>query len=59
MGTYKTPTNEEDGDGNVFEILSSPFPAPVSEVLQEDVGRPVEENEETLNELGRRAPFLT
>jgi hypothetical protein len=36
----------------MLQILSAVFAAPVSEVLEEDVGRPVEEDKRALNELG-------
>lgn len=57
--TYKAAADEEDGDGDVLEVLGTVFSSPVTEMLEEDVGRAVEKDEEALNELGRRAPFLT
>ena len=42
----------------MLEVGSAPFTAPVAEVLEEDVGRAVEEDDGAFDELSRRAPFL-
>ena len=54
----ETTADEENGDGEVLKVLRRPFAAPVTEMLQKDVGSAVRENQGTLDKLGRRAPFL-
>ncbi|KAI6748456.1 hypothetical protein HG530_015492 [Fusarium avenaceum] len=54
---YASP-KEENRDGQVFHILSGPGSSPAAKVLHEDVGSTIEEDQEALNKLGRRTPFL-
>ena len=42
----------------MLQILGAPFLAPVAEMLEEDIGGPVEENQKALHELRGRPPFL-
>lgn len=56
--TYQTATDEEDGDGNMLQIRCRVCLACAAKMLEEDVGRTVEEDEEALDELGRRTPLL-
>jgi hypothetical protein len=42
----------------MLHILGAPFTAPVTEVLEEDVCRAIEEDEEALHEFCGRTPFL-
>lgn len=43
---------EQDGDGEVLQVVCVPLAVVVAQVLQEDVGGAVEEDEEALGELG-------
>jgi hypothetical protein len=56
--TYQTAADEEDGDGDVLEVLGAPFAAGVAKMLEENVGGTVEEDEGALDKLGGGAPFL-
>jgi hypothetical protein len=42
----------------VLQVGGAPFVARAAEVLEEDVGGAVEEDEGALDELGRGSPFL-
>ena len=55
---YKTATDEENGDGDMLQVRRSVRLASAAEMLKEDVGRAVEENEEALDKLGGRTPLL-
>jgi len=48
---YQSTTKEHNGDRNVLQILSTPFLSPRSQMLQENVRRPIKENEEALHKL--------
>lgn len=54
--TYQSAAKEHDGNGEMFEILSSPRPTGAAQVLEEDVGSSVDENEERFRELGGNPP---
>jgi len=56
--TYQTAADEEHRDGKVFQVGGAPITAPAAEVLEEDVGRAIEEDQGALDELGRGTPFL-
>lgn len=52
--TYQTAAEEHDRDGDMLKILSDPFTTPGSEMLKEDIGRAVDEDDEGLYEFSRR-----
>lgn len=56
--TYQTTAEEQDGEGKVLKVLGTPLAAPAAEMLEEDVGGAVEEDEAALDELGRRTPLF-
>jgi hypothetical protein len=56
---YQTAADEQNGDGDMLQVLGAPFATRAAEMLEEDVGRAVEEDEGALDKLGRRTPFLT
>lgn len=39
----------------MLEVCSAPLASPTAQVLEEDVGRAIEEDEEAFDELGRRS----
>ena len=58
METYQTTSNEENGDGDVLQILRTEFLAGIAKMFEEDVGRSISEDESTLNEFRSGSPFL-
>src|SRR4051812_41053977 len=52
--THQSSANEHDGDRKMFKILGTPCRPPSCQVLEEHVGRTVEEDQEALHELCRR-----
>lgn len=56
--TYQAAADEEDGDGDMLEVLCRPWATGASKMLEEDVRTAIGEDHETLDELGRRLPFL-
>ena len=50
--TYQTATNKHYSDGDMLEVCSAPLASPTTQVLEEDVGRAIEEDEEAFDELG-------
>lgn len=59
LQTYQPTTNEHNGDRDVLEVGGAPPPTPMAQVLEEHIGRAIEEDEETLDELSRRALDIT
>lgn len=55
--TYQPTPNEEDGDGDMFEILGRPGATRASEMLEENVRPAIEQDQGALDKLGRRLPF--
>lgn len=56
--TYHAATDKQNCDGDVLHVLSSPGTSPTPEMLKEDVGGAIEEDEEALDKLGRGPPLL-
>lgn len=57
-GTYQASSNEQNCDGDVLHVLGGPVSSPTAEVLHEDIGSAIEEDQEALDELSGRAPLL-
>jgi hypothetical protein len=55
---YQAAADKQHGDGHVLQVGGAPAAAPAAEVFEEDVGRPIKEDEGALDELGRGTPFL-
>lgn len=56
--TYQAPSNEQNCDGDVLHVLGGPVTTPTTEVLHEDIGSAIEEDQEALDKLSGRAPLL-
>lgn len=49
--TYQAASDEQHCNGDVFQILRGPFPAPATQVLKKDIRDAVQENQNALTEL--------
>lgn len=59
--SQQATTDEQNCDGNVLQVLGAKLGVAntgVAEMLQEDVGRTIEEDQSTLNKFGRGPPSL-
>jgi hypothetical protein len=56
--TYRATAKEKDGNGEVLQITRSPDAILAAQVLQEDIGSAVGENQSALNKLGGWNPSL-
>lgn len=56
MTTHQATSDEKHGNRDVLEVFEAPLAAPAAKVLQENIGRTVDENESALDELGGRGP---
>lgn len=56
--TYQTATEEQHRDRNVFEVFETPRAVGTAQVLKENIGAAVKEDQEALCEFGCRDPAL-
>lgn len=40
---YRSTTDEEDGDGDMLQVSRSPFASPAANMLEENIGRAIED----------------